>query len=238
MAERPFSMVSGKSLALAANSPLPAGDETSSLVLQELRPPYLSPHALTCPDSPRNSTIPGTPFSERSESGALLRYKDEEYHDAPGQEEPIPSPKSTRWRPWVIILFAFLLLIIFAVAVVVPVYFKIIKLRNNGASSEQHSASPSGTRTSTAGAPTASSSNPVQKDPVSGGDGSTIKLANGTSFTYKNNFGGACKSKYSVGRQCMKRSNQNSDITQICRVFRPRRSLQQQCIPKFVDAST
>jgi hypothetical protein len=71
-------------------------------------------------------------------------------------------------------------------AVVLPVYFTVIKPKNHSALSKgSGSSGPAGTP---------STGNP--KSPTgatSGGDGSTVILDDGTKFTYNNKFGGYCE---------------------------------------------
>ena len=78
-----------------------------------------------------------------------------------------------------------------AAAVIVPVYFTVIKPKNNSVTG------------GTGGNPNNNNgSNPTDpptnhKPPstgISGGDGSTIKADDGTEFTYSNPFGGICES--------------------------------------------
>jgi hypothetical protein len=73
--------------------------------------------------------------------------------------------------------------VIVLVAVVVPIYFVVIKPRSS--SLNDSSASPSSpTSTST------SSGQPGSAVVVTGGDGSTVTTEDGTTFTYSNPFGG------------------------------------------------
>jgi glucan 1,3-beta-glucosidase len=85
--------------------------------------------------------------------------------------------KSTRRTT--IILFSIGGLILFSVAIVLPVYFLVVKHTNNAA--DQHSngtTGPSGSKT------------PLKSSLVTGGDGSTVMMEDGTTFTYLNSFGG------------------------------------------------
>jgi len=75
-----------------------------------------------------------------------------------------------------------------AAAVVVPVYFTVIKPKNNSVQG-----GTGGTPTSNGG----SNPTPTHKPPtsgISGGDGSTIKADDGSQFTYTNPYGGICES--------------------------------------------
>ena len=168
-------------------------DDASSAMVQP-HPPYLSAHIPASTESPRDSMVPGTPLSERSESGMLIATKEEEAH---ASAEDVPR-KASRRRPLLIILVACIVLILIAVAVVVPVYFTVIKPRNHKSSTlaSQSSSSSSATATAPAASSTSTgSSTPTSTEPITGSDGSTILLANGTSFVYKNSFGGICEAR-------------------------------------------
>jgi len=173
---RPLSTATSQdTLQVASNTPLPVDD---SLDLAEPRPQYLSVHS----PSPRNSSFRDS--YGQSESGILLANK-EPYGGSPlDQNGPSPPPKPRR-RPLLIAIPALIVVALIAVAVIVPVYFKVIKPQNNTATS------------SSAGAPQPSSSStkkpPSSASTVHGGDGSTIKASNGSTFTYNNKFGGMCE---------------------------------------------
>lgn len=92
----------------------------------------------------------------------------------------IPRVKSKRG---LIIAGSILAAVIVLVAIVVPIYFVVIKPKSS--SSDNSSGSPSSpTSTST------SSSGQPASDVVTGGNGSTITMEDGTTFTYLNPFGG------------------------------------------------
>jgi hypothetical protein len=74
-------------------------------------------------------------------------------------------------------------LILLIIAVILPVYFLVIKHTSNNAASQ-----PSHT-SNTATAPSATSTS-SSKALISGGDGSTVTMEDGTTFTYRNSFGG------------------------------------------------
>lgn len=95
-----------------------------------------------------------------------------------------PRAKSKRK---VIILAVLVSLILLILAVVIPVYFAVVKPNsdknsaNDSADSTSSTAKPSGT-----GKPKA----PPVAAVVTGGDGSTVTMEDGTTFTYNNPFGG------------------------------------------------
>lgn len=86
-----------------------------------------------------------------------------------------PRAKSHRRALLLIVLAA---LIIIIVAIVVPIYFTVIKPKTN----------PGSRAVSSSPTQTAGSATPSQT--VTGGDGSIITMEDGTTFTYKNQFGG------------------------------------------------
>ena len=93
-----------------------------------------------------------------------------------------PSSKSRRRN--IIILAALGGLILLIVVVVVPVYFLAIKPHSNKSSAPQSSHS-----TAASPSPTSSPSTP-KSAAITGGDGSTVTMDDGTTFTYRNPFGG------------------------------------------------
>ncbi|CAE6377290.1 unnamed protein product [Rhizoctonia solani] len=118
------------------------------------------------------------------------------YRDDPSTEkvvEPLgyaePSSSGSKKRPlfWTIIVL--ILLAIIAVAVVIPVYFKVIKPNTNVAAS---AGSTGGSSTSTSGAaqPTQTSKPENPEALITGGDGSRVTTESGSTFVYNNTFGG------------------------------------------------
>lgn len=78
-------------------------------------------------------------------------------------------------------------IVVVVLAVVLPVYFTVIKKHNNSSSGSK---SGSGSGGSSGG----SGTNPESPTgAITGGDGSTITMDGGTSFTYTNQFGGFCE---------------------------------------------
>ncbi|KAI5122037.1 hypothetical protein M0805_006022 [Coniferiporia weirii] len=124
------------------------------------------------------------------------------YHDDPGamyRDDATPSPDRSpaylgekraaylapqnRSKKWALVGGGILLLVVVAVAVIVPVYFTVIKKDNNSSSSSNlgNAAEPTST---------GSQSNGAVVRAITGGDGSTITMEDGTNFTYTNSFGG------------------------------------------------
>lgn len=126
-------------------------------------------------DDPRDSYYAGehggVPMSPLGTSNRVLEEKRAAYIP--------PKTKSRRHIMIAAIIVAILLIIL---AVVIPVYLFVLKPSNRESSSvpSSHSTHPS----STASVPTASAV------AVTGGDGSLITMEDGTTFTYKNQFGG------------------------------------------------
>jgi len=210
MADRPFSVVSATdSLVWAANIPLPGDDAWS---IREPQPPF---GASIPNDSPRDSYLEPTPY----DSGTLLPVtknenyteedtKNENYTEEDPVAPPPSSPKAKR-RPLILFLVGLVALIVVALAVFLPVYFTVIKPRNVR-SSQSSSDGGSGTSTNSTGGDGGggggtSHTPPSSTNAITGGDGSTIKASDGTTFTYNNKLGGICKSyplliKFCCGR--------------------------------------
>jgi len=185
MADRPLSVaVSTDSLARAANVPLPADD---GLSLHKPSLPFLAEGSAT--ESSRNSYVQPTPF----DSGTLLPMTKNEDFTGEGEEDPAPpppSPQKAKRRPLLLILVGLVALIVVVLGVMLPVYFVVIKPRN--ATSSQPTASGTNSTGGTGGGGT-SQPPPSSTDAITGGDGSTVKANDGTTFTYNNKLGGICE---------------------------------------------
>ena len=184
MADRPFSVVSTTdSLVRAANIPLPADDAWS---LREPQPPFHAGGPSPANESPRDSFVDATPY----DSGTLLPVtKDESFTEEDPVALPPSSPKEDKRRPLLLLLAGLVALIVVILAVILPVYFTVIKPRNVRSSQS----SSNGGGNSTGGGGGGSSHTPPSTNAITGGDGSTIKASDGTTFTYNNKFGGICK---------------------------------------------
>ncbi|KAF5381908.1 hypothetical protein D9757_007571 [Collybiopsis confluens] len=94
-----------------------------------------------------------------------------------------------RRRPVILALIGFSILAIVVLAVILPVYFKVIKPKND--QSNLSSGSDSSGSSAGNGSVGTGSGNPTSPSgATSGGDGSQIIAEDGTKFTYKNSFGG------------------------------------------------
>ncbi|KAG1738187.1 glycoside hydrolase family 5 protein [Suillus lakei] len=156
----------------APNTPLNLG--------QSLEPPrasYLSP-------TPETATSPRDSYAESPDNfSPLVPDNEKRSAIAYGQEtrEPGLKKRSILGRPlfW---LIAFAVVTVVILAVVLPVYFVVIK---------PHNYSTNGASTGGAPAGGSGSGNPPPAGTVTtGGNGSLITMADGTTFTYLNPFGG------------------------------------------------
>ena len=138
--------------------------------------PYLAPSEGT--STPRDSYI--TNNSAVNSAPLLEGVREKDLAD-PGTFTATKS-KPFHKRPLIWVLAAIALALI-VVAVVVPVYFTVIKPKND---------------TVTGGVGDSNNgSTPTHQPPSStnsGGDGSTITTEDGTQFTYSNPYGGICES--------------------------------------------
>lgn len=177
---RPLSSaISQDTLQVAAYTSLPVEDDLSGL--PGPRPPFLASASPISP-SPRlsaygDSDAPPTP----TDSGLLL--KTEQF----GEEPANVQQRTTRKRsPLFWLLIALIALAILIVVIVVPVYFTVFKSKKTTAAPASSSGAPQPSGSSKPPPPKSSSS-------IWGGDGSTVRAANGTTFTYVNKLGGICK---------------------------------------------
>lgn len=105
----------------------------------------------------------------------------------------VPAGQRARKRLWII--GGLLAAAIIAVIVVVVLYFAVIKPHNStdkvagGNSKGSGSSNGNGDSTSSGASPSASGK-PAQNLVVTGGDGSTVTMDDGTTYTYHNSFGG------------------------------------------------
>jgi hypothetical protein len=125
----------------------------------------------------------------------LPTNKDTEGAEAPYSQYAPRSVPFYRRPVWLAIALAALVALI--LAIILPVYFTVIKKNGN---SNKVSSNP-GSSTTTSGAPRPTST-PVNNGAITGGDGSTVFTGN-TSFTYSNAFGGYCEF-FSLPRNCLR----------------------------------
>lgn len=125
-------------------------------------------------DDPHDNAFEGhsVPLSELSSQPRFLAEKQAAY-----------ASYSSKSRRNTIILSVLGGLILLIVAVVLPVYFLAIKHTNKNAATQQSD--------TTAASPSKTSSPSSPKSAlITGGDGSTVTMDDGTTFTYQNSFGG------------------------------------------------
>ncbi|TCD64392.1 hypothetical protein EIP91_004140 [Steccherinum ochraceum] len=97
--------------------------------------------------------------------------------------------KSLFKRPvfWVGLIAA---IVVIALAVVLPIYFVVIKPNNDSAAASGASADNGSPNSNSPGAGNSNSNGNGQKVLITGGDGSTVTKDDGTTFVYNNTFGG------------------------------------------------
>jgi glucan 1,3-beta-glucosidase len=128
------------------------------------RAPYLDNHSAS--PTPSSNSAPLLTPMDKNESGAW----DNSY-----------SPPAKRRRRGLWMLTGAGILVVVVLVVILPVYFTVIRPKQN---SESSSSGSGGSNGGNPGSPTGA---------ITGGDGSEIKLADGSTFTYKNQFGGFCE---------------------------------------------
>jgi glucan 1,3-beta-glucosidase len=103
------------------------------------------------------------------------------------EKNDVYQPPRAKSRRNVMIIGSIVALLLIAAAVIVPVYFAVIKPRNSSAGSGSTS---DGSHSSGSGNTHTSTGPSTPQNVLSGGDGSTITMEDGTTFTYRNKFGG------------------------------------------------
>lgn len=174
MAERPVSAISD-TLDVAIHTPLPSGDDD---LFDPPRVSYLESEAQT----PRDSYTPASAPSA-SNSGPLLPESSKpELNEYPGES---PGKTSRKRRPLLLLLVGLLTLAVIVLAVVLPVYFTVIKPKqrnvDGGVPEPSSTTTPAGDGPIGGGKPGKA---------TSGGDGSIVETDDGSTFTYTNKFGG------------------------------------------------
>jgi glucan 1,3-beta-glucosidase len=174
-------------------------------IMDQPRAPYLSETQPASSESPRESYIQRDSYLQTpGASQTLLPAKVESEGDERfgfAQEDPAHGGQSSqaKRRRLLPLAIGLLALVIVVLAVILPVYFTVIKPRNNKSSSaavSPHSTGqvdPNSPGATPSGSGAAPASTPVVAEAIFGGDGSTVKGTNGTTFTYNNAFGGICE---------------------------------------------
>lgn len=192
--ERPYSTVSQPdSLMKAIYTPLPLTDGPTSL--DRPQPPFI---ALEGTETPRDSIVPSTPTD--SQTFLPANQQGEAAYDDGEKAIPLASPPpSTKPRrsKFFFALVGLLVLAIVIVAVIIPVYFTVIKPRSNRSSNSASTANKGDGNSDGGATPTSTGAGgkttPISAESITGGDGSTVVTSDGSKFTYQNNFGGICE---------------------------------------------
>jgi glucan 1,3-beta-glucosidase len=129
-------------------------------------------------DDPRS--LPDDPFDGPSVPLSSLSSPQPRFLS---EKQAVYPSKTSKSRRNTIILSALGGLLLLIVAVILPVYFLAIKHDSNKAASSHQSG------TATAPSPSGTKS-PTSQNLITGGDGSTVTMEDGTTFTYHNPFGG------------------------------------------------
>jgi glucan 1,3-beta-glucosidase len=171
------------------------GIHENSPEIRELNPPQAT-FALGS-HTPSALTVDSTPGTPNPTNSAPLLSEQDRMQSWQHQHAYAPH-KPSRKRPILFLLAALVGIGLVVVAVVVPVFFTVIKPKQHhstaaaaAAAASPGSASGSGGSSGdgNGGGSTTSPANLA----TSGGDGSTVTTADGTTFTYRNQFGGFCE---------------------------------------------
>jgi glucan 1,3-beta-glucosidase len=170
----------------ASNTPSPVHD---------LEPPRASYIQVNPEDSisstPRDSYHDVASNNAASNSGPLIPESEKpaagyNYNEPEDLAASKNAPLRKKRLLWLALLGALVVLII---VIVVPVYVAVVKPNH-----KKTSGATGGAGGSSGSGPTKPGANPQSPSgAITGGDGSTVLLEDGTSFTYKNPYGGFCK---------------------------------------------
>jgi glucan 1,3-beta-glucosidase len=172
------------SLTTAPNTPSPAVHD-----LQPPRASYINPED-SISTTPRDS-YHDVASNAASNSGPLIPQAEKPAGGYNYNEpEDLSASKRSPLRGKRLWLMSFCALAVLIIVIVVPVYVAVVKPNQHKAASS----ATGGAGGSSGNGPTKPGANPQSPSgAITGGDGSTILLEDGTSFTYKNPFGGFCK---------------------------------------------
>ena len=155
------------------------GDDNAAL-----QPPTPLTNLTPLQPSPRESLAPSGTAPLVPESEKNLEGNADVVEFQPNNRKPLAR------RPifWAVAAAAIVAVIL---AVILPVYFTVIKPKNNTSLGSGPGNNTQGNGTDNGG----DNPEPPPKPPqglITGGDGSTVTMENGTEFTYRNPFGGYC----------------------------------------------
>jgi glucan 1,3-beta-glucosidase len=112
----------------------------------------------------------------------------EPYGGASEKARAYPPPAGRRSRRRVYIIAGAVALLLLVLAVIIPLYFAVIKPKSN--SSKSSSSTSSGSGSGSGSGSSGGGKNSGSKLAITGGDGSTVTTDDGSTFTYHNSFGG------------------------------------------------
>lgn len=151
--------------------------------VNDLEPPRAS-YLASETSTPRDSSYIPTPSNSSPLLPVSEKTKAEDYADP----DVAGGPRSK--RPRYLLFIIPVIFVILILVVILPVYFAVIKPhQHHAAVTSSTASSPSQTGPAHPG----STGRPQSTGAISGGDGSTITTANGSTFIYNNSFGGFCK---------------------------------------------
>ncbi|KAI0915319.1 hypothetical protein AcV5_003824 [Taiwanofungus camphoratus] len=156
---------------------------------------YATPDALSDTARPPFDALGGAPLLARPLSRAPATPPTKEVATPPGSDAGLASGASrylkTPWyrRPFVW-LAAFAVLAIVVLAVVLPVYFVVVKPRRHHGSSSNLGTGGSGGGNGNGGGKGSGANPESPTGATTGGNGSVVVMDDGTNFTYINPFGG------------------------------------------------
>lgn len=142
------------------------------------------------------ASTPGTPISRpfllrgQSSEAPARALLGTDGKDAGGRTEEFGDAtqgrmRTTRKRMWWLLGITIVLIVV-VLAIILPIVFVVIKRHHGGSSGSSGSSS----------GPASNPESPTGD--ITGGDGSTIKMADGSTFVYKNPFGGFCKFHFTL----------------------------------------
>ena len=168
-------------------APVPDNVSQDDNTLFQLQPPVpLTDPALLGTESPRDSFTPSAALSAAPSAAPLIPESEKGGKSLEANVNDQPERRKSIFKRPLFWLAVAAVIVVVVLAVILPVYFKVIKTKTNTSSNENPTQSNNPTPTGNPGNP----NSPTGL--ITGGDGSTITMENGTQFTYHNPFGGFC----------------------------------------------
>ncbi|KAH9477953.1 putative glucan 1,3-beta-glucosidase D [Psilocybe cubensis] len=182
--ERPFGSAPQTSSDIKATyAPLPLADGSNLLQPQA---PFAADND---PESPRDSYAAQSSVAGSQTLFPIKNERDDNLENA-SPVDPYPTPKRMSRK---LIVGAIIALIVIILAIVLSIYFAVVKPRSKSSSSTPAAAASSSIHGSVSPTSTSDSAKPSSSataEELWGGDGSTVKASDGSTFTYNNKFGG------------------------------------------------